>query len=133
VRVRACVCTFTGRARVRKQGRLESTLIGFISMCEAPQYSKAKERQGRAKIRSTQVDLIFVRAPWRVTVNTRERTLTRPLARTLTRTYIRSHVRSLARLSFTRTHIVHTHTFIPPFMSLVTTRILDNQNIFTRL
>ena len=48
------------------------------------------------------------------------------LARTLTRTYIRSHVRSLARMSFT-------HTVIPPFMSLVTTRTLDNKNMFTRL
>ena len=55
-------------------------------------------------------------------MQTHGRTPTRSLARTLTRTYIRSHVRSLARMSFT-------HTFIPPFMSLVTTRTLANKNI----
>ena len=51
-------------------------------------------------------------------------------AHTFARMYAHSHIhtfaRSFARMSFT-------HTFIPPFMSLVTTRAPDNKNIFTRL
>ena len=46
VRVGACVCTFTGRARARKQGRLESTLIGLISV-RAKRHSTKKVKKGR--------------------------------------------------------------------------------------
>ncbi len=128
---RTCVRLHVHWPRPRARAKIRSTGVDLISV-RAKRYKRYNtksilKRQGRAKIRSTQVDLIFVRArAWRVTVQTHGRTLTRSLARTLTRTYIRSHVRSLARMSFT-------HTFIPPFMSLVTTRTLHNKNIFTRL
>ena len=113
---RTCVRLHVHWPRARARTKIRSTGVDLISV-RAKRYNTKSilKRQGRAKIRSTQV-----------TVQTHGRTLTRSLARTLTRTYIRSHVRSLARMSFT-------HTFIPPFMSLVTTRTLDNKNIFTRL
>ena len=126
---RTCVRLHVHWPRARARTKIRSTGVDLISV-RAKRYNTKSilKRQGRAKIRSTQVDPYFrtcARA-WRVTVQTHGRTLTRSLARTLTRTYIRSHVRSLARMSFT-------HTFIPPFMSLVTTRTLANKNIFTRL
>ena len=118
---RTCVRLHFHWPRARARTKIRSTGVDLISV-RAKRYSTKSilKRQGRRPYFRT-----CARA-WRVTVHTHGRTLTRSLARTLTRTYIRSHVRSLARISFT-------HTFIPPFMSLVTTRTLDNQNIFTRL
>ena len=131
-RARTCVRLHVHWPRPRARTKIRSTGVDLISV-RAKRYNTKSilKRQGRAKICKNKVDSsrpyfrTCARA-WRVTVQTHGRTLTRSLARTLTRTYIRLHVRSLARMSFT-------HTFIPPFMSLVTTRTLDNKNIFTRL
>ena len=61
LRVRACVCTFTGRARVRTKIRSTGVDLIFVRVKHYNIKSILK-KQGRAKIRSAVVDLIFIRA-----------------------------------------------------------------------
>ena len=126
---RTCVRLHVHWPRARARTKIRSTGVDLISVRAKRYNTKINTKEAgscKNKVDSSRPYFRTCARAWRVTVQTHGHTLTFSLARTLTRIYIRSHVRSLARMSFT-------HTFIPPFMSLVTTRTLDNKNIFTRL